>query len=408
VIFAYPGVATIPTAPTGIIVVGGNGSVSVTFTLGSNGGSTITGSTISEFTPNAGAHTGAVSGVGTSGTVSGLTNGTAYTFKVHSTNAVGTGPDSVASVSVTPSASVPFMSGVGSGDTTPSGLADFAAWRGSPVLVCSTWDDVDVNAQTSVYDLSSGGKFANFQGDLNLAMGGIFKDTGESWSAGASGAYDSRFTNVLNTMAGYWGARPHTLHIRFAHEFNLNGGGGYPWIVVPGEEANFIATFRRLYAIKVARMPSAKLCWSPAADTTSGIDVRNTFPGTAYCDEMSVDLYNQWPWVSTQAGFDSDILRYLSGGAPRGAQRWLEYAASVGLPLSFAEWANNGDPADPGGGGEAPIWITAWHTWLAANGNGSGQPGKVWYANLFNNFTQFELHPVTMQPVTAAQYAVTF
>src|SRR3972149_2936135 len=43
----------------------------------------------------------------TSTTISGLTNGTTYTFKVAATNAIGTGPQSAASNAVTPSAAVP-------------------------------------------------------------------------------------------------------------------------------------------------------------------------------------------------------------------------------------------------------------------------------------------------------------
>jgi hypothetical protein len=90
--------ATVPAAPTNVSATAGNASVTLTWTAPSdNGGSAITGYVI---TPLSGS---AVSvGNVTSDTVSGLTNGTTYTFTVAAINTVGTGPSSAASNSVTP------------------------------------------------------------------------------------------------------------------------------------------------------------------------------------------------------------------------------------------------------------------------------------------------------------------
>ncbi|MBW6500056.1 MAG: fibronectin type III domain-containing protein [Bacteroidales bacterium] len=90
---------TVPGAPTIGTAIKGNAQATVTFTPpSSDGGSAITGYTV---TSNPGGLTG--TGSASPITVTGLTNGTAYTFTVTATNANGTGPASAASNSVTPS-----------------------------------------------------------------------------------------------------------------------------------------------------------------------------------------------------------------------------------------------------------------------------------------------------------------
>jgi len=97
------GAATVAGAPTGVTGAAGNGSVALSWTApASNGGSPITGYRV---TPSIGgtAQTPVTTGsAATSFTVTGLTNGTAYTFTVAAINAAGTGPDSAASSAVTP------------------------------------------------------------------------------------------------------------------------------------------------------------------------------------------------------------------------------------------------------------------------------------------------------------------
>lgn len=89
-----------PGAPTIGTATAGNAQASVTFTApGSTGGGPITGYRVTS-TPGGITATGAGSPI----TVTGLTNGVAYTFTVAAQNAGGFGPESAASNSVTPSA----------------------------------------------------------------------------------------------------------------------------------------------------------------------------------------------------------------------------------------------------------------------------------------------------------------
>ncbi len=104
------GTAALPSAPAIGVATAGNGQASITFTASaSNGGSAIT-TYIATSTP--GNITGACSAPCTSITIIGLSNGTAYTFVVHATNASGMGAASAASNIVTP-ATVPGAPTIG-------------------------------------------------------------------------------------------------------------------------------------------------------------------------------------------------------------------------------------------------------------------------------------------------------
>ena len=109
--------ATVPGAPTSPVATAGNTQASVAFTApASDGGSVITGYTVTSSPGNL-----TSTGASSPRVVTGLSNGTSYTFTVVATNAVGNSSPSVASAAVTPVA--PFICGTSTVTFTYNGAS---------------------------------------------------------------------------------------------------------------------------------------------------------------------------------------------------------------------------------------------------------------------------------------------
>ena len=133
-----PAAATAPSAPANVTASPATGSALVSWSAPTDdGGSSLTGYTITPYIGTTAQPAVKVTDpTATSNLVTGLTNGTAYTFVVAATNAVGTGPGSSASPATTPADTIfdfatPTTPDAGDGNAVNLGVAfksDQAGW----------------------------------------------------------------------------------------------------------------------------------------------------------------------------------------------------------------------------------------------------------------------------------------
>ena len=160
-----PTAPTTPAAPANVTATAGNQSATVSWAAPANGGSPITGYTITPYLAGVAQTPTQVAGSppATTATVTGLANGSSYTFTVAATNAVGAGPASAPSQAVTPTAAAApafaqQASAHGSGQTSLSVTMPAAVKSGNR-LVVEVADWSSGHATTSSVTDSAGDTF---------------------------------------------------------------------------------------------------------------------------------------------------------------------------------------------------------------------------------------------------------
>ncbi|WP_415856355.1 fibronectin type III domain-containing protein [Sinomonas sp. G460-2] len=219
--------ATAPGAPTGVSASPGNAGASVSWTAPSDGGSPITSYTVTPYSGGVAQKPTTVSGTppATTAQISGLVNGTSYTFTVTATNAVGTGPASSPSAAVTPSTTANGQWGPLT--TWPIVAVHSVVLNSGKLLV---WDGWATPEPTSVYDpaaktftttnapssifcsgnaklpdgrvLVAGGYGVSTTGNLGLTDVNIFDPASQSWSRLASMNYPRWYPDLVELADG--------------------------------------------------------------------------------------------------------------------------------------------------------------------------------------------------------------
>jgi len=199
--------ATVPSAPTNVVGVSGNGQATITFTApSSNGGANITGYLA---TASPGGATGVSSGTNPTITISGLTNGVSYTFTVTATNSAGVSTPSSPSNAITPA-------------TVPSAPTNVVGFGGNG-LVNLTFTAPTSNGGSSVTGYTA---TANPSGVTGVSNGDNTNITIVGLTNGVSYTFTVTATNGAGTGAPSTPSNAVTPATAPSSPFNVVGVGG--------------------------------------------------------------------------------------------------------------------------------------------------------------------------------------
>ena len=265
---------TVPTAPTDVTGKGGDKSVTLSWTSGSDGGSSIIRWEYQQSIPASNLWV-AIPGSGpgtTSHTVTGLTNGTAYTFLVRAVNAVGpgaTGTSTAATPSTTPAAPTGLKGkgensqvvlswnagDNGSSDITSyeyqqkTGSGDYTPWT----MILGLTDATAAQQTHTVTGLTNGTSYQFKVRAVNVNGKGAAAESKSVLAAAAPGAPRNlnaeagNTTATLSWVAGGNGGSPivtwqiHQATGNTAVDLTSPGNDGdygLTWVQIPGSDAN--------------------------------------------------------------------------------------------------------------------------------------------------------------------------
>jgi hypothetical protein len=198
---------------------------------------------------------------------------------------------------------------------------------------------------------------------------------------GAAGDNNSYFTQMAETLvADGFGSS----YLRLGWEFD---GTWAPWSVANDTDAaNFAAYWRNIVTV-MRSVPGAnfKFVWSLEGFENLSWDINDAYPGNAYVDYVSMDVYD-WSWDSSIfPGGDPDNTATIAQSnqvfndlltAPEGLSWLASFAQAHGKQIGIPEWAVT-VRTDGHGLGDDSTFITNMVNWMVAN--------QVAWANYFDS-----------------------
>ena len=268
--------SSVPDAPTGVSATAGNGSATITWTAPFDEESPITGYTVTASNSNP-PKTCSTTGA-TTCTISGLANGSSYTFTVTATNADGTGAASAPSPAVVPTSNTAVIT---SGDSDTVALGKTVNWTVT-------------SSGTPYATISASGLPAG----LTLSTSRKGKATLNGVPAAGAGTYDFTLTADNGTGPGTGQAFMLTVFGITSADAATFTTGTYGSFAVTTTPALIGATVSAKLPPKLSGLTftpgpngTATLSGTPAAkDSSASISVKATYAGVTYTQKLTVTI----------------------------------------------------------------------------------------------------------------------
>ena len=283
------------------------------------------------------------------------------------------------------STTTPPALGVYAGVNNQAGVNNFAATTGAHVTLAETYLPWEANTGTSVgwsyltTQSTLASWLSTWSGTSDQMVIGVpmvaLNGSGSpenTLAQGAAGDENANFVAIAKNLValGFGNAI-----LRPGWEFDITNG--YPWAITDSTDAANFVTYWQNIVTAMRSVPGAdfKFVWSPAGFQSLSWNINDAYPGNAYVDYVSLDVYD-WSWdgpifpsgdpnnSATVAQSKAVFNEYLTDTE---GLNWLaSFAREHHKLIAIPEWAVDSRP-DGHGLGDDPTFINDMYNWFTAN-----------------------------------------
>lgn len=268
-------------------------------------------------------------------------------------SACATLPPVVVSPPPPPGPATPLLVGCGSCDGSAQGIVNIdqlSAFMGKPVDLVLVWGWAADQGQQEYWatnrDQLWPAKYKILWTVPMIISGTTFADC-------YNGKYDSSYKIVATTIA----SRDPAAIIRTGQEMNGNWES-HSMNGPAGTAAEFAQCYQHIVGVFRQVSATFKFDWNPGIGIWGGLDGVTTYPGDAYVDYVSLDMYEDSHYVASGLTPDQRWQQNFLDVAGRGLTFWADFVKQHGKQLGIDEWASNIDDG---------TFITNMANWMKTN-----------------------------------------